>query len=278
MGSPLPPSLRRILAPPREPGASAGERGMLRRLAATLAHNVNNALTGVIGYLELALGEAPAAGKLRMHLESSLACAHRAAEAVRRIVAFAGRASLPEALIPLSLREAAVGASRRVHRLTPEGTITVAVAGEAPAWAWASDLLLETTLDLLLQNAVEAMPGGGSVILHAAEEDGRALLIVRDSGPGVAPEALAHLFEPFHTTKSSGHLGLGLALCREMVQLQGGDVEVATAPGCGTTVTLSFPAAEASLRPLALPARREDGHSPTASSPWPTDHVPRLAM
>jgi signal transduction histidine kinase len=64
---------------------------------------------------------------------------------------------------------------------------------------------------------------------------------VRDTGPGVAPEVIAQLFEPFVTTKASGHLGLGLALCRELVRAQRGGLQVASVAGQGATVTLSFP-------------------------------------
>ncbi len=66
---------------------------------------------------------------------------------------------------------------------------------------------------------------------------------VADTGEGMSPDAQAHLFEPFFTTKYSGHLGLGLAICRGLVEAHGGSVRVESVPGSGTVVTLAFPRA-----------------------------------
>src|SRR5262245_51419073 len=95
-------------------GSSAPPDAVLRRLAASLAHNVNNALTGVIGYLELALRDAEPGTLAHERLESSLKCAFQVADTVRRIVTFALRPPADVSLAPLSLRELAEHAARRV--------------------------------------------------------------------------------------------------------------------------------------------------------------------
>jgi two-component system, cell cycle sensor histidine kinase and response regulator CckA len=225
---------------PTPPAADAGADPTLRRLAAGLAHNVNNALTGVIGYLELALGEAPPDGELASHLRNSLSCAFRAAETVRRIVTYAVRPPPADALAVLSLREAA---RRVLAGFTPSvpAAVMVQITGDSPGWIQADAALLDSALDQLLANAVEAMPHGGALTLHLHEEGDLCCLSVRDTGPGVAPEVIAQLFEPFVTTKAAGHLGLGLALCRELVRAQRGGLQVASVAGQGATVTLSFP-------------------------------------
>ncbi len=141
----------------------------------------------------------------------------------------------------LSLREIASRVLAHCqHSLPP--SVTAEVTGDSPGWTQGNVALLENTLHHLLTNAVEAMPAGGVLTLHVHDEGDLCCLSVRDTGPGVAPEVIAHLFEPFVTTKASGHLGLGLALCRDMVQVQRGRLQVASLAGQGATVTLSFPA------------------------------------
>jgi signal transduction histidine kinase len=125
----------------------------------------------------------------------------------------------------------------------------------------ASPALLELALQALVDNAVEAQPEGGAVALLVRRDGNDCLLCVRDRGPGLSAQARAHLFEPFWTSKSGHHLGLGLVTARELVQAQGGTLEVGPAPGQGCLVTLTFPAWQAGQRhdePAALPAPHLD--------------------
>jgi signal transduction histidine kinase len=239
---------------------------LLRRLAASLAHNVNNALTGVIGFLELGLR--PAEPDLEGHLRASLACAYQAADVVKRIVAFTFRAKLIEALAPVSLREVAEQVAAELRHRLP-ATVTVEVAAADPCRVWANEPLVRRTVDHLADNALEAMPRGGTLRLLAQEGPGRHRLAVGDTGEGMPPEVREHLFEPFLTTKATGHLGLGLALCREMTEAQGGAIEVASGPGGGTEVALSFAALAADE---TLP--RLDGQQATAGPRWVNEPRP----
>jgi len=90
----------------------------------------------------------------------------------------------------------------------------------------------------LLQNAIEAMPGGGVVTVESGLVDGRALLVVRDSGPGL-PEGL-DVFQLFVTTKARG-TGLGLSIAQQIVLEHGGEIAAASEPGRGATFTVSLP-------------------------------------
>jgi signal transduction histidine kinase len=253
------------------PPSPAGRDTTLRRLAAGLAHSVNNALTGVTGYLELALRQTAPGSEIQAHLRGALACAHQAADTVRRIVAFASRSPGRPALAPVSLRAVAEEAAERV-REQGAGRIKVVMAASSPGWVQAGDALLRAALDQVLRNALEAMPHGGVLTLRVEEEGGWPCLRVGDSGPGLPAPVLAHPFEPFRTTKTSGHLGLGLVLCREAVQVQDGLVLVASAPGQGTTVTLAFP-------PLREGAPRTDQQSglPHPHSPL-VDYAPGCVL
>jgi signal transduction histidine kinase len=250
---------------------------LLRRLAASLAHNVNNALTGAIGYLELSLRTVVAGSEQEQYLRASLTCAHRAAEAVRRIVTFLCRVRPPETLGPVSLRALADEAVETVRRTGTPGLV-VAVEGADAGWARADVLLLRAALQPVLHNALEAMPAGGRLTLHIEEEAGWRCLAVSDTGPGMPEQILAQPFEPFVTTKPSGHLGLGLALCQEMVQVQGGRLEVRSAPGRGTTVLLAFPAATAPADPTTAQESDLPGVPPSSPPPSPPSGFLRQRM
>ena len=90
----------------------------------------------------------------------------------------------------------------------------------------------------LLQNAIEAMPGGGVVTVESGLVDGRAVLVVRDTGPGL-PEGL-DVFQLFVTTKAQG-TGLGLSIAQQIVLEHGGEIAAASEPGKGATFTVSLP-------------------------------------
>jgi signal transduction histidine kinase len=86
----------------------------------------------------------------------------------------------------------------------------------------------------ILRNAVEACEGKGQLDISVAPENGGARVTVRDHGPGVSPEDVARIFEPYYTGKAGG-TGLGLALVRQTVELHGGTIEVEPTPGGGAT-------------------------------------------
>ena len=234
---------------PPDPRATPGPDPLLRNFAAGLAHNVNNALTGVIGCLDLALREATPGTGLHARLDTGLGCAYRAAEAVRRAVAFAfaARTGTPELV---SLRRLAREAVEH-----PDNRDVAVADDDSPCWVRAGASVLWLALEELLQNARAAASAGGTVTVRTWDEGYRCCVAVADTGPGLCPEARRRLFEPFFTTKCSGHLGLGLALCREMVEARGGSIHVASAEGHGTVVTLSFPPAAEALHNRPAVAR-----------------------
>ena len=90
----------------------------------------------------------------------------------------------------------------------------------------------------LVQNAIEAMPGGGVVTVESGLLDGRAVLVVRDSGPGL-PEGL-DVFQLFVTTKAQG-TGLGLSITQQIVLEHGGEIAATSEAGKGATFTVSLP-------------------------------------
>lgn len=102
---------------------------------------------------------------------------------------------------------------------------------------------LRQALDNLVGNAVAHSPEGAEVVVTARAEPGRVLLAVTDRGEGIPPEGLARVFEPgVRLTSERPGSGLGLAIVRAIAVAHGGSVEVASAPGQGTTFTLVLPA------------------------------------
>jgi signal transduction histidine kinase len=95
-----------------------------------------------------------------------------------------------------------------------------------------------------LGNSLEAMPEGGQVCISASFENGSALVQVEDTGPGIAPEIRASLFQPFVTAGKRNGLGLGLALTRQTVLEHGGDMWVQSEPGRGARFFLRLPGAQ----------------------------------
>ncbi len=133
--------------------------------------------------------------------------------------------------------------------------------------AWANGNQIQQVLLNLLINARQAMPNGGQVTVRFGYDSVSEMidLSVRDTGSGIAPEALRKIFDPFFTTKSGpdasgkGGTGLGLATCRDIIEAHRGRIRVDSTPGRGTAFTLKLPvrrqtAPVAQSVPLASPA------------------------
>jgi len=155
---------------------------------------------------------------------------------------------------------------RTVEMLEPiarsRGVSLVVAADDATA-VHADDAQLQQVLTNLVLNAIQAMPAGGRVEIRAgrgaAAPPGtpgpsaeRCWVRVADEGPGIAPEDLARIFEPFYTTKTAGDgTGLGLAVAQAIVEEHGGWIDVASQPGRGATFTVYLPPAAAARERLA---------------------------
>jgi signal transduction histidine kinase len=94
----------------------------------------------------------------------------------------------------------------------------------------------------LLANAAQAIPATGSITIETRRDNGSAVVAISDTGPGIAPEILGRIFDPFYTTKPVGEgTGLGLSISYEIVKKHGGYIRAENAPGGGATFTVSVP-------------------------------------
>jgi signal transduction histidine kinase len=103
--------------------------------------------------------------------------------------------------------------------------------------------LLARAITNMMENALHAMPGGGTLTIKASEVESMVRLSVADTGTGMDPEALRRIFEPYFSTKATG-TGLGLTIAKRNVELQGGRIRVESSLGKGTTVTIELPVGE----------------------------------
>lgn len=115
--------------------------------------------------------------------------------------------------------------------------------GNEPLWVTVNRTRIEQILVNLVINAVDAIPGEGTVTVSArpSDDDKRVICSVRDSGTGMTPEVLAKIFDAFYTTKGERGTGLGLPVVRDIVETYGGKLVVETEPGRGSTFTFDLP-------------------------------------
>ena len=110
-----------------------------------------------------------------------------------------------------------------------------------------NSVLIREAFSNIFSNAMDAMAEGGLITVEASAHNGAVKVRIADDGSGIPPEIVAHLFEPFHTTKPKGH-GLGMFAVKHIVEMYHGEVSVGTATGDGTSVFISLPVAESQSR------------------------------
>jgi two-component system NtrC family sensor kinase len=230
----------------------------LGRLAATVAHELNNPLAGILTYARLVErslresgGAVPQHGELARCLGLIQKEATRSGAIVRNLLTFARRSAVSLSASPLNpvLERSALLVS---HHAQMAGVRLELDLLEGDDVLVCDPDQLEQALVALLVNGIEATSGGGSLRLAAAPaEAGSVVLTVSDTGSGIPEDVLPHIFEPFFTSKEDGSVGLGLAVVYGIVQQHMGTIEVDSAPGRGTTFRITLPRRPA---PVAVPA------------------------
>jgi signal transduction histidine kinase/ActR/RegA family two-component response regulator len=232
----------------------------LGQITGGIAHDFNNLLTPIVGGLGLLVRKNDLDPGARRMLESALSAGRRAAKLTGQLLAFSRRQKM--AIGPVDLH-ALFDEIRPLLEQSLGAAITLDVQLAEDASCVASDAnQLELALLNLVLNARDAMPDGGAVtiagrLVPPSRGQGATVeLDVRDTGAGMARNVLRRATEPFFTTKGAGSgTGLGLAQVYGIVRQSGGTLAIDSAPGKGTSVTLSLPACELPPAPAAEAAR-----------------------
>jgi signal transduction histidine kinase len=218
------------------------------RLAAGIAHEINNPLAGMLNYLALLVedvkaGQTAGAADLGARLREGL---DRIAGITRQVLAFAAPGRGPKG--PVEVGELL---RRNLEFLRPNPAfrlidLRLSLPPEPVTIEGNATTLNQLVLNLLL-NASQAQPAGGEVEVSLARNDRWAHLAVADRGPGLDREALEHAFEPFYSTRGSA--GLGLAVCRGIALDHAGSIRAGNRAGGGALFEVDLPLAAAEASP-----------------------------
>jgi PAS domain S-box-containing protein len=227
----------------------------LGTLAGGFAHDFNNILTAILGFTELAILDASASGKVQKYLDDALKSGKRAKELLSQILAFSRHGTGKYAPITLSypIKESLV----RLRSMIPmniEIKQSLTTSGKVMADPSQINQMM-INLSLNAARAMEATEGKLEVSLDEVQLDDDALslnlpkgqylrLAISDTGPGMPPEIMEHIFEPYFTTKRQGNgSGMGLAVVHGIVKRHGGAITCRSTPGKGTTFEIYLPEA-----------------------------------
>ena len=245
------------------------------QLAGGVAHDFNNLLMVISSYAELMLDEIQPDHRLHRNVQEILGAARRAADLTRQLLAF-GRKQM-QTLQVVDLNSVLQNVTRLLPRLIGEDIEVRALAGPELGRVRVDPGQIEQVVMNLATNARDAMPSGGTLTLetrnvqldetyvHAGNlmHPGEYVLLeVTDTGSGIPPEHLPHIFEPFYTSKEQGKgTGLGLATVYGIVKQSGGYIWVYSERNLGTTFKIYFPRvrskADGEAGKTVLPAESE---------------------
>lgn len=211
------------------------------QLAAGIVHDVKNPLGVIKGMAEELMYDVDGQPALEQGLKIIRDNATRANLIVTDLLKFA-RQSTPT-MQQRDLRETIDGCLRLTDYLIRKGNVTVERdLPEEPIWVTYDAQQIEQVLINLIQNSVQAMPNGGRLRLHLADNAAEVVLKVEDSGMGIHPDDRSRIFEPFFTTKPEGKgTGMGLAVSYGIVSRHGGQIDLDSEVGRGTTFLLRLP-------------------------------------
>lgn len=237
----------------------------LSRFSADIAHELRTPVNNLRGEAEVALRQVRTTDEYRSIVESLLEESVRLSRMIDSLL-FVARAESPETQIS---REA-LDIARELHlvrefydALAVDAGIVLTVEAADDLVANLDRTLWQRAIGNLIENAVDHTPPGGHATVKASRDGDTLCVQVSDTGCGIPPEHVAHVFDRFYRVEPSrstrsGRLGLGLALVKSIVALHGGSVEIASEADRGTQVTLRLPLNQPAARPYEESVVRQD--------------------
>jgi signal transduction histidine kinase len=242
-------------------------------LAGTTTHEFNNILTTILNYAKMGVRhkDAPTRDKC---FEKILTASTRAARITSTILGMARNRSSGQE--PTNLVQLVEDTLLLLEREMNKYRVKVEKMFRPIPEAYVNGNQIQQVLVNLLINARQAMPNGGRLLLKLQhdEESNMIELVVRDSGCGIAPEVLPRIFDSFFSTKSGpdasgkGGTGLGLSMCREIIESHHGRIRVESTLGRGTAFTLKLPPVEKAAPP----------HAPISAPTFSLPNLPQQPM
>jgi PAS domain S-box-containing protein len=220
----------------------------LGELTASIAHEINQPLGGVMSNAQACLGwlcrEPPDLEAVRRSVKWIIDDCNRASEVIQRVRALAKKTDIEK--VPLDINDLVKDVVALVQRELVSHAVSVqmeqALALPRILGDWVQ---LQQVMINLVINGIEAMESvvdrSRELVIRSCKDDGDQLIVtVTDCGIGISPEVAEHLFDPFYTTKSGG-LGMGLSICRSIVEAHGGRISARRNDGVGTTFQVALP-------------------------------------
>lgn len=218
-----------------------------RQMTADIAHDLRTPLTVIAGYIESMRDGVlqPTPQRLSLIYSEIERLLNLVGDLRMLSQADAGELPLnPEPISPKSLLERVAEVFRH-HAEQQQITLTVNASDDLPEIQLDETRMMQV-MDNLISNALRYTPAGGSITLSARLSENKVVIAVQDTGEGIEPEELPHIFNRFHRAdksrhSESGETGLGLAIVKALVEAQKGQVWAESTPGKGTTIFMEFP-------------------------------------
>ena len=213
----------------------------LGQLAAGAAHEINNPLTGILGYSDLLVDDPSLGDRQRVVAEKIRTLSRRIKTLVTSLLSFARR--VPTEKLALDLNQV-IASALHLSNLDLRGKhiqVQTDADPELPHILGDANQVLQVFFNLI-SNAVDALEevGGGNLVIRTSHADGKLFIEFSDTGPGI--KSPQQVFDPFFTTKPVGKgTGLGLSICYGIVQEHGGRIECFNRPEGGATFVVEFP-------------------------------------
>ena len=209
--------------------------------AAKVGHDLRNPLQGITGALHLLRQESLTAEERNEMLQVIEKSVHYSEAIIRDLSDYSAEIKLKLAeATPKSIVRDAAGAVK-----VPRDVTVQDLSEDQPTLRVDPERMRRVFINLI-QNAIDAMSQGGTLTVSSKKSDGNVEITLTDSGSGMSKKIMENLWKPFQTTKAKG-LGLGLAICKRIVDAHGGSISVTSKAGEGTTFTMQLP-----LRPVEV--------------------------